>query len=231
MNALILDTETNSLNGYPIEIAYVPCSFEQGVLQINNTLAFDEYFSCPAPIELGAMATHHILESDIADKPGYETFRLPENTAFLIGHNIAYDIQAVQLCDRSLKVKPICTLALSRMIWDKLETHALTAMYYFVMSADLEKARKHLRNAHNARWDIYFTGVLLQAIVEKLAIKDMNSLFLMSEQAYTFQKIRFGKHKGTPIKDLQQDYRDWLLNLSDLDPSVKKALTILKGQK
>jgi exodeoxyribonuclease X len=36
MNALILDTETHDLNGYPIEIAYAPCSFEQGVLVINQ---------------------------------------------------------------------------------------------------------------------------------------------------------------------------------------------------
>ena len=229
MSALILDTETNSLNGYPIEIAYVPCSFEQGALVIDQKQAFDEYFSCPAPIELGAMAVHHILESDISDKPSYETFRLPEKTSFLIGHNIAYDIQAIQLCDKSINVKPICTLALARMIWPELDTRNLTAMYYHCMAHDLEKARKHLRNAHNARWDIFFTGEVLRAIVAKLAIKDMNSLFLMSEQSYTFQKIRFGKHKGTPIKDLPQDYRDWLWNQSDIDPSVKKALTILKG--
>ncbi|KAF1026099.1 MAG: hypothetical protein GAK29_01500 [Acinetobacter bereziniae] len=112
MSALILDTETNSLNGYPIEIAYVPCSFERGVLEIHQKSAFDQYFSCPEPIELGSLATHHILESDIADKPSYEVFRLPENTVYLIGHNIDYDIQAIKLCDSSINVKGICTLAL-----------------------------------------------------------------------------------------------------------------------
>ena len=228
MRALILDTETNSLNGYPIEIAYVPCSFEQGVLEINQNLAFDEYFSCPEPIELGAMATCHILESDIADKPSYEVFRLPENTEYLIGHNIDYDIQAIKLCDSSINVKGICTLALARMVWDELETHNLTAMYYNVMSADLEKARKHLRNAHNARWDIYFTGVVLQAIVEKLAIKDMNSLYQMSEIARIPKRITFGKHKGELIDELPDSYIDWLLKQPELDPYLMKAL---KGQK
>lgn len=228
MSALILDTETNSLNGYPIEIAYVPCSFEQGVLEINQKLAFDEYFSCPEPIELGAMATCHILESDIADKPSYEVFRLPENTEYLIGHNIDYDIKAIQLCDPLISVKGICTLALARMVWDELETHNLTAMYYHVMSADLEKARKHLRNAHNARWDIYFTGMVLQAIVEKLAIKDMNSLYQMSEIARIPKRITFGKHKGELIDELPDSYIDWLLKQHELDPYLIKAL---KGQK
>ena len=228
MRALILDTETNSLNGYPIEIAYVPCSFEQGVLEINQNLAFDEYFSCPEPIELGAMATCHILESDIADKPSYEVFRLPENTEYLIGHNIDYDIQAIKLCDSSINVKGICTLALARMVWDELETHNLTAMYYNVMSTDLEKARKHLRNAHNARWDIYFTGVVLQVIVEKLAIKDMNSLYQMSEIARIPKRITFGKHKGELIDELPDSYIDWLLKQPELDQYLMKAL---KGQK
>jgi len=228
MRALILDTETNSLNGYPIEIAHAPCSFEQGVLEIHQKSAFDEYFSCPEPIELGAMATHHILETDIADKPSYEVFRLPENTVYLIGHNIDYDIQAIKLCDSSINVKGICTLALARMVWDELETHNLTALYYHVMSADLETARKHLRNAHNARWDIYFTGVVLQAIVENLAIKDMNSLYQMSEIARIPKRITFGKHKGELIDELPDSYIDWLLKQPELDPYLIKAL---KGQK
>lgn len=228
MIALILDTETNSLNGYPIEIAHVPCSFEQGVLEIHQKSAFDEYFSCPEPIELGSLATHHILESDIADKPSYEVFRLPENTVYLIGHNIDYDIQAIKLCDSSINVKGICTLALARMVWDELETHNLTALYYHVMSGNLETARKHLRNAHNARWDIYFTGVILQVIVEKLAIKDMNSLYQMSEIARIPKRINFGKHTGELIDELPDSYIAWLLKQPDLDPYLTKAL---KGQK
>ena len=88
MNALILDTETHDLNGYPIEIAYAPCSFEQGVLVINQGEVFDEYFSRPEPIALGALATHHILETDIAEKPSFDTFRMPQGVQYLIGHNI-----------------------------------------------------------------------------------------------------------------------------------------------
>ena len=114
---LILDTETHTLNGYPIEIAFAPCAFAQGVLVIHQDQVFDEYFSCPEPISLGAMAVHHILETDIAEKPSYDTFRMPENVEYLIGHNIDYDIQAIHLCDSSINVKGICTLALARMAW------------------------------------------------------------------------------------------------------------------
>ena len=45
LKALILDTETHTLNGYPIEIAFAPCAFAQGVLVIKQDQVFDEYFS------------------------------------------------------------------------------------------------------------------------------------------------------------------------------------------
>ena len=225
MNALILDTETHDLNGYPIEIAYAPCSFEQGVLVINQGEVFDEYFSCPEPIALGALATHHILETDIAEKPSFDTFKMPQDVQYLIGHNIDYDIKAIQKCQPDFTVKGICTLALCRMVWPELP-HTLSAMYYHVMD-DLELARKHLRHAHNAKADIYFTGVILQTLVEQLGIKDMNSLFIMSETARIPKYITFGKHKGTAIKDLDSGYVSWLLKQPDLDPYLRKALVTL----
>jgi exodeoxyribonuclease X len=225
MNALILDTETHDLNGYPIEIAYAPCSFEQGVLVINQGEVFDEYLSCPEPIALGALATHHILETDIAEKPSFDTFKMPQGIQYLIGHNIDYDITAIQKCQPDFTVKGICTLALCRMVWPELP-HTLSAMYYHVMD-DLELARKHLRHAHNAKADIYFTGVILKTLVEQLGIKDMNSLFIMSETARIPKYITFGKHKGTAIKDLDSGYVSWLLKQPDLDPYLRKALVTL----
>ena len=225
MNALILDTETHDLNGYPIEIAYAPCSFEQGVLVINHGEVFDEYFSCPEPIALGALATHHILEADIAEKPSFDTFKMPQDVQSLIGHNIDYDIKAIQKCQPDFTVKGICTLALCRMVWPELP-HTLSAMYYHVMD-DLELARKHLRHAHNAKADIYFTGVILKTLVEQLGIKDMNSLFIMSETARIPKYITFGKHKGTAVKDLDPSYVTWLLRQGDLDPYLRKALVTL----
>ena len=114
MSSIILDTETHDMNGYPIEIAHVPVHFENGELVVNKDACFDEYFSCPQPIRYGAMAVHHILESDIAGKPSYETFRLPEGIQYIIGHNVDYDIQAIKLAVKSVNVKAICTLALDR---------------------------------------------------------------------------------------------------------------------
>ncbi|OCY53708.1 putative quorum-sensing-regulated virulence factor [Acinetobacter pittii] len=223
MSAIILDTETHNLDGFPIEIAHVPVSFlEDGELVVDKEACFDEYFSCPEPINYGAMAVHHILESDIADKPSYETFRLPAGIQYIIGHNIDYDIRAIKLADKSVNVKSICTLALSRMVWPDT-AHNLSALIYMLSKGSL-KARESIRNAHNAKQDILLTAALLKQICKALGVKDMQSLYLFSEQARIPTKITFGKYKGTDLKDLPADYVVWLLKQDDLDPYLRKAL-------
>lgn len=223
MKAIILDTETHTINGYPIEIAYGPCSFEQGELWFDQGQVFDEFFSCPEPISFGAMAVHHILESDIASKPSYDTFRLPNGFDYIIGHNINYDIEAIKKCGSYVPSKSICTLALARFAWPELETHTLSALFYF-LATDKADARDRLRSAHNAKYDIWFTYIVLKNICLKLGIKDMQSLYLLSEQARMPTEMPFGKHKGIPLKQVPKDYIRWLLGSAEIDPYLRKAL-------
>lgn len=224
MNALILDTETHDMNGYPIEIAHVPCDFNKlGVLQIVDDLLFDKFYSCPEPISFAAMAVHHIIESDLIGKPSYNTFRLPQGVTYLIGHNIDYDIKAIQKCDNSIQVKGICTLALSRMVWPDAPAHNLSALYYMI-AGGTDQTRKALRNAHNAAADIMFTATILRELIKLTGVKDMQSLYLLSEKARIPTKMTFGKHRGMLIKDVPADYKTWLLKQSDLDPYLRKAL-------
>lgn len=224
MNTLILDTETHDMHGYPIEIAHVPCGFNQlGIFQVVDDLLFDKFYSCPEPISFGAMAVHHIIESDLIGKPSYNTFRLPQDVSYLIGHNVDYDIKAIQKCDSSIQVKGICTLALSRMVWPDLPTHNLSALYYMI-AGGTDQTRKALRNAHNAAADIKFTETILRELIKATGIKDMQSLYLLSEQARIPTKMTFGKHSGMLIKDVPADYKAWLLKQSDLDSYLRKAL-------
>lgn len=224
MNTLILDTETHDMHGYPIEIAHVPCGFNQlGIFQVVDDLLFDKFYSCPEPISFGAMAVHHIIESDLIGKPSYNTFRLPQDVSYLIGHNVDYDIKAIQKCDSSIQVKGICTLALSRMVWPDVPAHNLSALYYMI-AGGTDQTRKALRNAHNAAADIKFTETILRELIKATGIKDMQSLYLLSEQARIPTKMTFGKHSGMLIKDVPADYKAWLLKQSDLDSYLRKAL-------
>ncbi|SPL72614.1 exonuclease domain-containing protein [Acinetobacter stercoris] len=225
MQAIILDTETHTLNGYPIEIAYAPIQILQGKLSLEREKIFDQLYSIGnEKISYASMAVHHILESDIQDKPNFSTFELPSETTYIIGHNIDYDIRAIEQCgvDTS-KIKAICTLALSRLVWPDTEAHNISALIYMI-SKGSEKARNMLKGAHRADADIILTANILMHILYHLKIQTIEELYEASEDARIPRTINFGKHRGTAIHELPADYIQWLLRQEDLDPYLRKAL-------
>jgi exodeoxyribonuclease X len=225
MQAIILDTETHTLNGLPIEIAYAPIQIEAGKLSLDREQMFDQIYSIgDEKISYAAMAVHHILESDLVGKPNFSTFSLPAETVYIIGHNIDYDIRAIQECgvDTS-NIKAICTLALARLVWPEAEAHNISALIYMI-SKGSEKAREMLKGAHRADADIILTANILMHIIYKLNIQSIEELYEASEDARIPRSINFGKHRGTKIVDLPSDYVSWLLRQDDLDPYLRKAL-------
>lgn len=225
MQAIILDTETHTLNGLPIEIAYAPIQIEAGKLSLNREQMFDQLYSIgDEKLSFAAMAVHHILESDLVDQPDYSTFTLPQDTTYIIGHNIDYDIRAIQTCGvNTSHIKAICTLALARVVWPNAEAHNISALIYMISNGS-EKAREMLKGAHRADADIILTANILMHIIYKLNIQNIEELFKLSEDARIPRTINFGKHKGTAIEDLPSDYVSWLLRQDELDPYLKKAL-------
>ncbi|WP_151981057.1 putative quorum-sensing-regulated virulence factor [Acinetobacter guerrae] len=224
MTAIILDTETHTLNGLPIEIAYAPIEVRAGKLSLDKSQLFDQLYQVNQPISYAAMAVHHILESDLADQPLYTSFKLPADTTYIIGHNVDYDMSAIARCGvETQDIKAICTLALARKVWPQADAHNISALIYLI-SKGSDKARELLKGAHRADADIILTANILMHIVHHLNIEDIEGLYLASEQARIPTKINFGKHKGTLISDLPSDYVNWLLRQDDLDPYLKKAL-------
>ena len=224
MTAIILDTETHTLNGLPIEIAYAPVEVHAGKLSLDKSQLFDQLYQVNQPISYAAMAVHHILESDLVDQPLYSSFELPADTTYIIGHNVDYDMAAIARCGvETQDIKAICTLALARKVWPQTDAHNISALIYLI-SKGSDKARELLKGAHRADADIILTANILMHIVHHLNIHNIDDLYLASEQARIPTKINFGKHKGSLIQDLPHDYINWLLRQDDLDPYLKKAL-------
>lgn len=225
MQAIILDTETHTLNGLPIEIAYAPIQIQAGKLSLDREKMFDQLYSIgDEKIAFGSMAVHHILESDLIGQPNFSSFTLPSDTTYIIGHNIDYDIRAIQQCgvDTS-QIKAICTLALARLVWPDAEAHNISALIYMI-SKGSEKAREMLKGAHRADADIILTANILMHIIYHLKIQTIEELYEASEDARIPRSINFGKHRGTAIAELPNDYVQWLLRQEDLDPYLRKAL-------
>lgn len=224
MQAIILDTETHTLNGLPIEIAYAPIEIENGKLSLDKKQIFDQLYQVGQPISYAAMAVHHILESDLVGQPFYNEFQLPAQTTYIIGHNVDYDIAAIARCGVDVsQLKPICTLALARHVWENAEAHNISALIYLI-SKGSDKAREMLKGAHRADADIILTANILMHIIHQLNIQNIEQLYIASEEARIPKCITFGKHKGTAIQDLPADYIQWLMRQDDLDPYLRKAL-------
>lgn len=219
MTAIIFDIESSGL----VE----PRIVEAAWLRIPdpNTLAPAEQFlrryNPGKAIELGALATHHIMDEDLVDCPPHTDFQLPTGIEYLVGFNIDYDWKVIGQPD----IRRICVLALSRSFFPLLDTHTQSAMlYHFVRPV----ARDLLKDAHSAEQDVSNCLIVLQHLI-KLMVEPgkgitWEEIWNRSEQARIPTVMSFGKHKGTAIKDVPADYRRWLLGQADIDPYLAKAL-------
>jgi exodeoxyribonuclease X len=222
MTAYIFDSETTGLNEpHLIEAAWLKL---KDISSLTVTADFLQRYKPGKPIELSALATSHILDEELDGCEPYNTFALPEDVEYLIGHNVDYDWRVIGEPD----VKRICTRALSSKLWPAADSHTQSAMIYLHYRTE---AAGLLRNAHAALDDVKNCRLLLVKILDTLAVtlgrpvSDWEELWEISEDARIPTVIGFGKHRGMAISDLPSDYKRWLLNQSDLDSYVRKALT------
>lgn len=233
MTAIILDTETHTLYGCPIEIAYVPVQISQGGLQVHREAMIDQLYSLDdgVEIDLTSMAVHHILPTDLIGQPHYRTFRLPAGIEYIIGHNIAYDLGALALTGQDVtQLKPICTLALARELWPQLSSHNLSVIS-FMASSDWQRTRDLLRQAHHADTDVLLTADVLNTLIRQLCITDFEQLYQRSQAARLPKVMPFGKHRGQPLHQVPADYIYWLLGQDNVDPTLREALTLVVQQR
>ena len=218
MTAIIFDTETTGRNEpVLIEAAWVETP---DLHTLDVTRKFCQRYNPGKPIETGALATHHILDEELADCPPADTFRLPDGVDFLVGHSVDYDWEVIRKPD----VKRICTYAMAKKIWPDADSLSQSALMYRLAS-DRVKVRDALKEAHSALADIRFCRFILKQIIRQVQPDSWEALWKFSEQARVPESMPFGKHRGVAIGALPKDYVRWALgNLTDMDPYLRKAL-------
>jgi exodeoxyribonuclease X len=85
-----------------------------------------------------------------------------------------------------------------------------------------------LKNAHSASADIHICATILDNICRELAIDSIEALWEKSEDSRIPTHMPFGKHKGLPIVEVPKDYVRWLLDQPNVDPFIRKALTMYR---
>ena len=227
MTAIFIDTETTGLDDCDvIQLATsVPLATPQP--PFSHLPVMSQLFAPTKPISIGAMATHHIIESDLAGAarwPGKWT--PPGGVQWLIGHGVDFDWKAIG----TPNVKRIDTLALSRGLWPDLESHALGALLYFLLPH--EQARELLRSAHSADQDVLLCAILLAEILGRRPMHTWDEVWVASEQARIPTRMPLGKYgpkdgmPGMRIDELRHrdpNYVEWCLR-QDFDPYLLKAL-------
>ena len=215
LKTIIFDTETTGKNeAKMIEAAWIQLD---SVKPFATSASFNQRYNPGKPIELGALATHHILDEELIDCPSPESFELPQGLEYLIGHNIDYDWNIIG----QPYIKRICSLALSRRAWPKLDSHSQSALFYYL---NRSTAREVLKNAHSALADVKICAVILENACKALNISTMDDLYIASEAARIPSHMTFGKHKGIAITDIPRDYKAWLLSQDNVDAYLRKAL-------
>ena len=224
---IILDTETTGLIK-PIEaievayqsILYVPRGGEtKPVSWKMKDNSYLQRFKPSKPIEFGALSTSHILLSDLVNCEPSSSFKLLEDTEYLIGHNIDYDWEVIGRPE----VKRICTKAMATYLIKDTDSYSQSALIYYILG---DTAKPLLKEAHNAKDDIDNCFILFDYLLS-LIEEDVSTIELLwefSERCRIPTVMPFGKHKGELIKDIPYDYKQWLRRQPELDYYLLKAL-------
>lgn len=223
LRAIVFDTETTGVTAPEIiEAAWVevlrPRPPETGA-------TFCQRYRPSKPIELGALATHHILDEELQDCPPSSWFQLPAGIEYLIGHRVDYDWEVVG----KPAVKRIDTLTMAwRLWWPQMDSLTLGAVLY---GLDRAHARERLQGAHSALRDVNNCLFVLWAICEALPeITSWSGLWAFSEECRVPLRWPFGKHRGRPIGEAPTDYLEWALRQADMDPYVQTAVRRALGR-
>lgn len=211
----IVDTETASLQGGLVELAYIEVDDDLKVVD-----EFCVRINPERPIEPGAFAAHGISDAEVAGCPTMAEIAAAHDLmkiTHFAGHNSAFDL-------RMLKgyVNPtytLCTLALARQYITGTTNHKLETLKNELSFPD--------QKSHSALGDVYTTLDLLRYILPK-AGASVETLFKRADQPKIVHRMAFGRYKGVLMTKVPPDYRAWLLGQENLDKDLRYTLEKLK---
>ncbi len=220
---IFIDTETTGTgsNDRLIQVGY----------RTTDGNDVNEFYSTNKKIEIGAMATHHITEKMIANKPKFKDspiyFELKErfkkNHVF-VAHNAKFDVAMIER--EGLHVGPVIdTLKIARILDpnEKIESYALQYLRY-LLGIEVEAV------AHDAWGDILVLEQLFYRLLKKIMdeknISQDEAIDWMideSKKPTLFRSIRFGKHAGKKFTDIANEdpgYLRWLLGQKEQEEEI-----------
>lgn len=208
MSYYILDTETASLSGGCVEIAWLHVDTELKVLEEFRSLCNPE-----RPIEPGAFAVHGISQEAVADAPTLaQLAKMLPSHIDVIAHNAPFDCRMTK--PHITVARQLCTLALAREHIKTTSNHKLPTLR--------EELGLPVQKDHSALGDVHTCRNLLHYIVCKTGVS-VETLFQRQEKPKLLSKMPFGRFKGKPIISVPEAYRNWL-SRQEIDKDLRYTL-------
>jgi exodeoxyribonuclease X len=234
VTAYIFDTETTDRqDGEVIEAGFIQIAAADDLFAalgdpgdaIPRPLAIEdsycERFKPQRPVTTGSMAVHHILPYELADCRPSADFALPADCAYIIGHSVDFDWQAI---GSPANVKRICTHAIAQHVWPDATGYSLVALTYMTKGAT-DETRERVRRAHSAADDCQLAFELLEEILAlRPEIRTWSALHAFSEECRIPRTCPMKKYEGVPLEDLDGGFVQWCLDQSWLDPYYRIGL-------
>jgi exodeoxyribonuclease X len=209
--ALILDTETASLQGGIVEWAWL--------LVDAKTLDVKEEFRTLVnpgrPIDPRAQAIHGITEDMVKDCQPISAYmgRFRIKRPYVIAHNAPFDLRMLE--GELDPMAALCTYALARVNIKGTTNHRL------------ETLKNELgfppQQSHSALGDVYTVRDLLLHLLPLMGV-DLQTLFERVIKPKMILRMPHGIHKGKLIVSLPKQYKELLLREHTLDKDLRYSL-------
>lgn len=222
------DYETTGVNPTTCE----PVQLGAVVVQINDDGSFrveSSYETLLKPVNNipeGATGVHGIT-TEAAKTQGIDPLQATSEhiTGVVLGYNnLSYDDIIAKRYGAKIVQSVDLFIGTSRMKKANVITKASLGAAYHQLTGKMPE------NAHNALADVYMTLELIPHVMKFANVLTFPELvqWLATPLVDVNALWPFGKHKGTPIKDLPKSYVSWALeNMSNLDADLKGALLSL----
>lgn len=227
MKLIVLDTETSDLDPAQgaaiLELAWIIVSYIGD--EWKPTSAYETYIQYSGPINPKAQASHHIKADCLT--PGRalprtvaieKLLQVVEPDSYVVAHYSEFDAKFLPEVTNPW----ICTYRASKKIWPQAPGHSNQVLRYWLsIIPDLSLAQTiKVRAPHQALYDVATTTGILLKMLEKYSPAELYQF----NQPMLLETIDFGKHKGTPFKQIPRDYLIWLRDQPRLDDDLKFTL-------
>jgi len=237
---IFLDTETTGIaEGRLIQLAYKKRGRGPGSRNEDDIIHV-EYFKPPVPIEIEAMAVHHITEKHVAGKKAFGDSKahrelqalLDEPGTILVAHNAKFDMDI--LAREGVKLgRFICTMKVAQSMYD-LPQYKMQYLRYLWDIEDDEAT------AHDARGDV----AILEKVFDHMVIgygnahgvseADAIEAFIeISRNPVLLRRAAFGKYAGKTFEEIKAadpGYLQWMSTLADKDEDFAYTVKYYLGK-